>query len=75
MLFDWGDTLFSSPDAARVIVDAARELGATVRYHDARVLWDEIWAAGKTPEEQYPIIRKMVATLGPVFDPKFEVGA
>jgi AcrR family transcriptional regulator len=25
---------------------------------------------GKTPEEQYPIIRNMVATLGPVFDPK-----
>ena len=51
MLFDWGDTLFSSPDAPRVIVDAARERGAKVTYDDARSLWDEIWAAGKTPEE------------------------
>ncbi len=51
MLFDWGDTLFSSPDAPRVIVDAARERGAKVTYDEARSLWDEIWAAGKTPEE------------------------
>ncbi len=51
MLFDWGDTLFASPDAPRVIVDAAREHGASVTYDDARALWDEIWAAGKTPEE------------------------
>lgn len=51
VLFDWGDTLFSSPDAARVIVDAARERGVTVDEPDARALWDEIWAAGKTPEE------------------------
>ncbi len=51
MLFDWGDTLFSSPDAARVIADAARERGVRVSDADARALWDEIWAAGKTPEE------------------------
>ena len=51
MLFDWGDTLFSSPDASRVIVDAARERGTCVSYDDARALWDEIWAAGKTSEE------------------------
>lgn len=51
MLFDWGDTLFSSPDAAAVIVEAARERGVAVSERDARALWDEIWAAGKTPEE------------------------
>ena len=51
VLFDWGDTLFTSPDAARVIVDAAAERGVEVAYADARALWEEIWAAGKTPEE------------------------
>ena len=51
VLFDWGDTLFASPDAARVIVNAARERGANVSHDEARALWDEIWAAGKTPEE------------------------
>lgn len=51
VLFDWGDTLFSSPDAALVIVDAARKRGVSVSEQDARAVWDEIWAAGKTPEE------------------------
>ena len=51
VLFDWGDTLFSSPDAATVIVEAARARGVDVSEHEARSLWDEIWAAGKTPEE------------------------
>ena len=51
VLFDWGDTLFSSPDAAQVIVEAAAERGVTVGEPEARALWDEIWAAGKTPEE------------------------
>lgn len=51
VLFDWGDTLFASPDAAQVIVEAAAERGARVAYAAARALWDEIWAAGKTPEE------------------------
>ena len=51
VLFDWGDTLFASPDASRVIVDAAKERGVSVSAEDARALWDEIWAAGKTPEE------------------------
>ena len=51
VLFDWGDTLFASPDAAQVIVDAAAQRGVDVSYADARALWDEIWAAGKTPEE------------------------
>lgn len=51
VLFDWGDTLFASPNAAQVIVEAARERGARVSPEDARSLWDEIWAAGKTPEE------------------------
>jgi len=51
VLFDWGDTLFSSPDAVGVILDAARERGVDVSERDARALWEEIWAAGKTPEE------------------------
>lgn len=51
VLFDWGDTLFSSPDAAQVIVDAGAERGVDVTYADAQALWHEIWAAGKTPEE------------------------
>jgi len=51
VLFDWGDTLFTSPDAARIIVDAARERGVRVAYPEARALWDAIWAAGKTPAE------------------------
>lgn len=51
VLFDWGDTLFASPDAAEVIVEAARGQGREIGHADARALWDEIWAAGKTPEE------------------------
>ena len=38
VLFDWGDTLFSSPDAAGVIVEAARERGVDVSEPDARAL-------------------------------------
>jgi len=51
VLFDWGDTLFSPPDAARVIVKAAEERGVAIDLDRARVLWDELWEAGKTPEE------------------------
>jgi len=51
VLFDWGDTLFTSPDAAQVIVDAGAERGTRVAYADAQALWNEIWAEGKTPEE------------------------
>jgi HAD superfamily hydrolase (TIGR01509 family) len=51
VLFDWGDTLFSSPDAARVIIEAAAARGVSVAEKDARDLWDEIWKAGKTPDE------------------------
>lgn len=51
VLFDWGDTLFASPRAAEVIVAAARERGVHVDPEDARALWDELWALGKTPEE------------------------
>jgi putative hydrolase of the HAD superfamily len=51
VLFDWGDTLFAAPDAARVMVEAAAERGVTVAYEDARALWSELWTAGKTPEE------------------------
>ena len=51
VLFDWGDTLFTSPDAAAVIVESARERGVPVSLAVARALWAELWAAGKTPHE------------------------
>ena len=51
VLFDWGDTLFSPPDAANVIVSAARERGIAVEPERARALWDELWELGKMPEE------------------------
>ena len=51
VLFDWGDTLFSPPDAASVIVAAAAERGVRVDPAQARTLWDQLWAMGKTPEE------------------------
>jgi len=51
VLFDWGDTLFSPPDAAGVIVRAAGERGIRIDPKDAGALWDELWEAGKTPEE------------------------
>ena len=51
VLFDWGDTLFHAPHAPEVIVSFARASGAAVDEARARGLWDEIWAAGKTPEE------------------------
>jgi len=50
-LFDWGDTLFSPPDAARVIVSAAEERGVRIGPERARALWDELWEVGKLPEE------------------------
>ena len=51
VLFDWGDTLFSPPDAATVIVRAAEERGVRIDPARARALWDELWEAGKMPEE------------------------
>ena len=51
VLFDWGDTLFAPPDAGQVIVTAAQERGVRIDPEKARALWDELWAAGKTPEE------------------------
>ena len=51
VLFDWGDTLFSPPDAANVIVTAAEERGIPITAERARALWDELWEAGKMPEE------------------------
>ena len=51
VLFDWGDTLFESPHAPTVIRDAAREHGVPLDDGEARRIWDELWAAGKTPEE------------------------
>jgi len=51
VLFDWGDTLFSPPDAAEVIVDEARERGLRIDPAEAREVWDSLWNAGKTPVE------------------------
>jgi HAD superfamily hydrolase (TIGR01509 family) len=51
VLFDWGDTLFSPPDAAAVIVKAAEERGVPIDPKRARDLWDELWEVGKEPEE------------------------
>src|SRR5207302_10983357 len=51
VLFDWGDTLFHAAHAPAVIVAAARARGVTVSDDDARRMWDELWDAGKTPEE------------------------
>jgi len=51
VLFDWGDTLFHAPHAPDVIVSFARSSGVEVSEARARELWDEIWLAGKTPEE------------------------
>jgi len=51
VLFDWGDTLFSPPDAGTVIVAAAAERGVHIEPTKARALWDELWVAGKMPEE------------------------
>jgi HAD superfamily hydrolase (TIGR01509 family) len=51
VLFDWGDTLFSPPDAGAVIVTAAAERGVRIDPEKARALWDELWDAGKMPDE------------------------
>jgi HAD superfamily hydrolase (TIGR01509 family) len=42
--FDFGDTLFHSPDGAAVIAEAG------VAPQVARELWDKIWRESKTPE-------------------------
>jgi HAD superfamily hydrolase (TIGR01509 family) len=51
VLFDWGDTLFHAPHAPEVIVEFARAHGVQLSESRARELWDEVWLAGKTPEE------------------------
>jgi HAD superfamily hydrolase (TIGR01509 family) len=51
VLFDWGDTLFSPPDAGKVIVAAAAERGVRIDPEKARALWAELWDAGKMPDE------------------------
>ncbi len=51
VLFDWGDTLFVSPSAPRVIVEAARERGVRVDEPAARELWERLWEKGRSPEE------------------------
>jgi HAD superfamily hydrolase (TIGR01493 family) len=45
VLFDFGDTLFHSPNGAQVIAEAGAD------EETAAKLWDEIWAASKTAEE------------------------
>lgn len=44
VLFDFGDTLFFSPDGAAVMVEEG------VAPDVARALWDKIWRDSKTPE-------------------------
>ncbi len=51
VLFDWGDTLFEPPHAPVVIVEAAAERGVTVDAERAARVWEDLWAAGKSPQE------------------------
>ena len=51
VLFDWGDTLFESPHAPTVIREAALAGGIAMPDDEARRIWDDLWAAGKTAEE------------------------
>ena len=51
VLFDWGDTLFAPPDAARFISEVARDRGIPLSGERARAMWEELWAAGKAPDE------------------------
>lgn len=51
VLFDWGDTLFAPPDAALAIAEIAAERGVAVDAGRARAIWDELWTAGKQPQE------------------------
>lgn len=54
VLFDWGDTLFAPPDAGQVIVNIARERGLAIDAEVARTIWEELWAAGKSADDQGP---------------------
>ena len=51
VLFDWGDTLFESPHAPTVILEAARERGVALRPESATKIWNDLWDAGKTAQE------------------------
>ena len=51
VLFDWGDTLFYPPDPTTLILEVARERGVSMSASEARTLWEDLWAAGKTPDE------------------------
>jgi len=51
VLFDWGDTLFESPHAPTVILEAARERGLALSPGSATKIWSDLWDAGKTAEE------------------------
>jgi FMN phosphatase YigB (HAD superfamily) len=44
VLFDFGDTLFHSPDGAEALVEAGLEPALAER------LWEDVWASSKTPE-------------------------
>jgi FMN phosphatase YigB (HAD superfamily) len=44
-ILDFGDTLFHSPDAVSVLVEAGVEPGLAER------LWEELWLESKSPEE------------------------
>ena len=51
VLFDWGDTLFESPDAPSVISAYAKERGLPLTDDAAQRIWGDLWDAGKTREE------------------------
>jgi putative hydrolase of the HAD superfamily len=51
VLFDWGDTLFHAPHAPEAILSFAERSGVPMSISTARGIWDELWAAGKTPDE------------------------
>lgn len=51
VLFDWGDTLFESPHAPTVILEAARRRGIALGPEEASQIWTDLWDAGKTAEE------------------------
>jgi HAD superfamily hydrolase (TIGR01509 family) len=50
VLFDFGDTLFHRAGGPPVMVELARERGATVNEGDVQRVWDAVQAAARTPE-------------------------
>ena len=51
VLFDWGDTLFESPHAPSVILEAARAGRIPMDDGAAERVWADIWTASKTAQE------------------------